>query len=170
MVMRILYVFVALAMVTFSLKAQAASERFWIMIDDVDNVFRTGLDQLGGASLISDDKSVIILQTRSSVSYTGGHERIPDMIEFRWRPEGEKFPHLDEMMVRAQIPPECFRLLRSRSTRYVMSLAFFVQHGVPKFSLELLESGLALGARESPQVEACRGLGFSKTTPASESK
>lgn len=161
MVMRIFYIGLALSTISLFVQAQHAGEKFSIGIYDVDNAIRTGLDQLGGASLISDDKSVIILKTRSFETFSGSHGRLPEMIEFMWRPEAEKFPHLDKMMVRSQIPPGCLRILRSTAANHLLSLVFFVQHGVPQFSWELEEVGLAYGVRESPEVESCRGIAYS---------
>lgn len=170
MIMRAIYVALALATISLFIQAKHAGERFSIGINDVDNNYVTGLDQLGGASLISDDKSVMILKTRSYETRSGSDERIPDMIEFMWRPEGEKFPHLDKMMVRSQIPPGCMRILHGTSPRLILSMEFFVQHGVPKFSWKLREIGLALGDRESPEVEVCRGIGYADPVAPTQPK
>ncbi len=77
-----------------------------------------------------------------------------------WRPEKEKFPHLDKMLVRSQIPAKCMRILRGILVRHILSLEFFVQNGVPKFSWKLGEVGLAYGVPERPEVKACSGTGY----------
>ena len=86
MVTRIFYVAFALAIICFFVDTRHKGEAFSIGIYDLDDAIRTGVDKLGGASLISDDKSVMILESRAFETHSAGHHGVPDMIEFMWRP------------------------------------------------------------------------------------